>query len=120
MAFEKYVPHSKTSEPEVVLRKAYIGFNVPASKIIKWKRVNIAVDKLNGQIAISEAKKDEGLIVTKNNEFGQKHIAGSGIIKYFGLQRLINQKYSIKDDGDMLLLTPKSKLSALPSFKNNT
>jgi len=109
MAFEKYKPCTHTAEPTVWLRKQNLSFNIPASKMLKWDRINIAVDKLSGHIAISEAPKDEGLKVYRSKKWGNAAIGVRGIIKFFGLERLIGCRYKIEDKKDMILLTPQRK-----------
>lgn len=118
MAFEKYKPNTRSSEPKVRLRKNNLSFNVPVTKLLQkefeWDYVNIAVDKLKGQIALSQSVKNEDLMVIRNKRWGNAGIASSGIIKYFELERLIGFEFKIEDKNDILLLIPKNEYRKKP------
>ena len=109
MAFEKYKPRTHSSEPRVRLKKYYLSFNIPAAKLLKWDRVNIAVDKLKGEIALSEAPQDEGLTVHRNKKCGHVEISTLGLVKCFDLARLLNFEFRIEVKKDLIMLFPKQK-----------
>lgn len=109
MTFEKYKPNARSREAAITLNKTTLSFNIPAAKLLKWERVNIAVDRISGQIAISEAAQNGGLAVSRQKKWDNAVIASTGIIKSFSLERFIGRTYTILDKKDMLLLTPKAK-----------